>query len=59
MQNWSEKRDVVDKPGRATGKKRYTSPLLSDYGSVRKLTHGMGGSTADGMSGMQMTAMMP
>ena len=50
MQNRS---DVSDKPSRATQKKRYTSPRLSDYGSVRKLTHGnVAGSAPDGVSGM-------
>ena len=60
MQNQSQKRGVVsDKPNRATLKKKYTSPRLSDYGSVRKLTHG-GGSVvqADGNSGMAREIMM-
>ena len=53
MQNQSEKRDVVsDKSNSATLKKRYTSPRLSHYGSVRTITHGNGSSPLpDGHSG--------
>ena len=56
MQKQSEKRDLVsDQPSRAAPKKRYASPRLSDYGSVRKLTHGNGSSPLpDGHSGMSM-----
>ena len=56
MQNQSEERDVVsEKPNSVTLKKRYTSPRLSDYGNVRKLTHGNGSSpNPDGHSSMSM-----
>ena len=56
MQKQSEKRDLdSDQPSRAAPKKRYTSPRLSDYGSVKKLTHGNGSSPLpDGHSGMSM-----
>ena len=59
MQQQSEKRDLFSHgPSRATLKKKYTSPRLSDYGSVRKLTHGNGSSpNPDGHSGMSMKSL--
>lgn len=35
-------------------KKPYTAPSLTEYGSVARLTEGMGGSSLDGKSGMAM-----
>jgi hypothetical protein len=59
MQEQSEKRDLVShQTSRAMLKKKYTSPRLSDYGSVRKLTHGNGSSpNPDGHSGMSMKSL--
>ena len=43
----NDKPDQDDKP-----LKQYEKPSLIEYGSVRHLTRGQGGGSADGMSGM-------
>jgi hypothetical protein len=40
------------RPSRTAGKKPYVKPVLTEYGSVAKLTRGSTGSVNDGGSGM-------
>lgn len=44
--------DLSRDVGAGTEKRAYAAPALTVFGSVRQLTHGMGGSGSDGNSGM-------
>lgn len=46
--------DLSRDVGAGIEKRAYAAPALTVFGSVRQLTHGMGGSGADGGSGMSM-----
>ena len=43
-------------PDAPTGRKRYSAPVLTEYGSVSKLTMGKGGSFAEPPAGKKSSA---